>query len=359
MIADPLTLRCGLRIANRVWLAPMTNRQSHDDGSLSDDELHWLERRAAGGFGAIETCASHVALDGKGWPGELGVFGDELLPGLRRLASAIAAKGATGIVQIFHGGYRAPSALTGQAPWGPSPFEAPGLEPNRGATEEDIERVIAAFARAAARSHAAGFAGVELHGAHGYLLCQFLSARMNQRADRWGGSLEGRARLVREATRAVRAAVPAGFAVGVRLSPEDRGNAVGLDLDESTQVARWLADDGADFVHLSLWDAAANTRKRPDEHPIPLFRATLPRDVAIVAAGGVWTREQADAVLARGADAVALGLAGIANPEWPARATDPAWVPRRPPLTIAELRGLGLNATFAEGMRNWKGFVAG
>jgi 2,4-dienoyl-CoA reductase-like NADH-dependent reductase (Old Yellow Enzyme family) len=80
--------------------------------------------------------------------------------------------------------------------------------------------------------------------------------------------------------------------------------------------------------------------------------------VALVAAGGIWSRQQAEAVLDRGADAVALGLAGIANPEWPARTREVGWEPRRPPLTIAELRGLGLNETFAEAMRNWKGFVA-
>jgi 2,4-dienoyl-CoA reductase-like NADH-dependent reductase (Old Yellow Enzyme family) len=358
MIFEPLFLRCGLRTRNRIWLAPMTNRQSHDDGSLSDDELGWLERRAKGGFGVIETCASHISRDGQGWPGELAVFGDDLLPGLHRLSSAIASHGAAGIVQIFHGGLRSPSSLTGQPPWSASAYEAPGVERARAATEADIARVIDDFAAAAARAHAAGFAGVELHGAHGYLLGQFLSATINVRTDRWGGSIEGRARLVREATRAVRRAVPPSFAVGVRLSPEDRGNAVGLDLDESIQVARWLSDDGVDFIHLSLWDGTKNTRKRPEEHPVLLFRAALPPEVAIVAAGGVWTRQDAEVLIARGASAVALGLAGIANPDWAERVTDPSWQPRRPPLTLAELRERGLNETFAGLMRNWKGFVA-
>jgi 2,4-dienoyl-CoA reductase-like NADH-dependent reductase (Old Yellow Enzyme family) len=86
MLFDPLVFRCGLRTRNRAWLAPMTNGQSHDDGSLGDDELRWIERRAEGGFGVIETCAAHVSLDGQGWPGELGVYADGLLPGLGRLA---------------------------------------------------------------------------------------------------------------------------------------------------------------------------------------------------------------------------------------------------------------------------------
>ena len=154
-------------------------------------------------------------------------------------------------------------------------------------------RVIAQFRDAAVRAHTAGFAGVELHGAHGYVLGQFLGA-MNIRGDRWGGSLENRARLVREATRTVRGAVPASFLLGVRLSPEDYGNARGLDLDESLQVARWLAADGVDFLHVSLWDAQRNTKKRPDAHPVTLFREALPADVALVAAGGVWTRQEAE-----------------------------------------------------------------
>jgi 2,4-dienoyl-CoA reductase-like NADH-dependent reductase (Old Yellow Enzyme family) len=314
--------------------------------------------RSREGFGVIETCAAHVALDGQGWPGELGIYDDRLLPGLTRLATAIREDGALGLVQIFHGGVRAPSSLTGTQPWSASEFEAPGAERPRAATEADIERVIGQFRAAAGRAHAAGFAGVELHGAHGYLLSQFLSATMNQRTDGWGGSLEGRARLIRETTRAVRSAVPRSFVVGVRLSPEDRLNARGLDLDESLQVARWLAEDGADFIHASLWDWKHNTKKRPDQHALPLFRAALPGDVALVAAGAVWTRSDAEAVLGKGASAVAVGRAAIANPDWASRMADPAWEPRRPPLTHSELGDRGLNPTFASYMRAWKGFVA-
>lgn len=358
MLTDPLVFRNGVRARNRAWLAPMTNQQSHADGTLSDDELRWLEMRMRGGFGVVETCASHVALEGQGWPGELGVYDDRLLPGLQRLASALARHEAIGLVQIFHGGVRSPSSLTGKQPWSASEFEAKGAERPRAATEEDILRVIEQFRAAAVRAHAAGFQGVELHGAHGYLLSQFLSATMNTRADRWGGSLEGRARLVREVTRAVRAAVPERFVVGVRLSPEDYGNARGLDLDESLQVARWLCEDGADFIHVSLWDARKTSQKRPEEHPVKAFRAVLPREVALVAAGGVWTRADAEALLELGASAVAVGRAAIANADWAARVADPAWEPRRPPLTVDELRERGLSEAFAGYMRNWKGFVA-
>ena len=277
MLSGPMTFRNGVRAKNRVWLAPMTNQQSHDDGSLSDAEHDWLAMRSRSGFGVVETCAAHVGLDGQGWAGELGIYDDALLPGLRRLAGTLAGDGAVGLVQIFHGGVRAPSSLTGKQPWSASSFEAKGAETPRAATEEDILRVIGQFGEAAARAEAAGFAGVELHGAHGYLLCQFLSATMNPREDGWGASLEGRARLIREAMRAARAAVKPGFLVGVRLSPEDFGNARGLDLDESVQVGQWLCEDGADFIHLSLWDSTKNTTKRPEVHAVTLFRGALPR----------------------------------------------------------------------------------
>jgi 2,4-dienoyl-CoA reductase-like NADH-dependent reductase (Old Yellow Enzyme family) len=353
---SPLTFRNGPRARNRVVLAPMTNGQSHTDGSLGDDELRWLAMRADGGFGVIETCAAHVALDGQGWAGELGVFDDRLVPGLTRLASALRERGNdVSLVQIFHGGARADATLTGERPW--SAVELPG-DPNepRAATTADIERVITQFRDAAVRCHRAGFQGIELHGAHGYLLCQFLS-RLNTRTDGWGDDLEGRARLLREVTRAVRAAVPASFVVGVRISPEEWGQAKGIDLDESLTVAKWLCDDGIDFLHLSLWRAEKNTLKRPDEHAVSLFRAAIPSDVRLFACGNVWTRADADALLERGADAIAVGRAAIANPDWARRAADPSWEPRRPPLTPAELRERGLNDTFAGYMRRWKGFV--
>ncbi len=358
MLLEPFVFRNGVRARNRAWLAPMTNMQSASDGTLSEDELHWIERRVHGGFAVIETCASHVALDGQGWPGELGVYDDRLVPGLKRLASAITREGALGLVQLFHGGLRASSALTGEPPWSATAIAVPGADPARAGTEADVERVIAQFRDAAARAHTAGFAGVELHGAHGYLLSQFLSAPWNPRTDGWGGPLEGRARLIRETMRAVRKAVPAGFVVGVRLSPEDMGNVKGLDLDESLQVATWLCDDGADFIHVSLWDATRNTRKRPNEHPVPLFRAALPSDVPLVAAGAVWTRADAEALLDKGATAVAVGRAAIANPDWASQVGETSFQPRRPPLTIAELTDRGLNPAFAAYMRNWKGFVA-
>jgi 2,4-dienoyl-CoA reductase-like NADH-dependent reductase (Old Yellow Enzyme family) len=327
----------------------MTNGQSQPDGQLGEDEYRWLARRADGGYGMIETCAAYVALDGKAWAGELGVDRDDDLPGLRRLATRIKQGGAAAIVQLFHGGVRAASALTGTQVWSASVFHEDGhaFETPRAATDDDIARVIEQFAAAAARCEAAGFDGVELHGAHGYLLGQFLSRTMNPRP------FEERAGFVRRVMQAVRARVSPRFCVGVRLSPEDRGGAKGLDLDESLQVSRWLCDDGADFIHASLWDVSKPTHKRPDEHPIPLVRAAVPADVAVIVAGAIWTHAEAEAALAKGADVVAIGRAAILNPDWPRTGGE-----KRPPATRAELAAVNVSPTFATYLTRWKNFVA-
>jgi 2,4-dienoyl-CoA reductase-like NADH-dependent reductase (Old Yellow Enzyme family) len=348
VLFQPLTLRCGLVLANRIALAPMTNGQSLPDGRLGEDEYNWIARRADGGYGMIETCAAYVALDGKAWAGELGVDRDDDLPGLTRLAARIKQGGAAAIVQLFHGGVRAASKLTGTQVWSASVFheDGPAFETPRAATDDDIARVIEQFAAAAARCEAAGFDGVELHGAHGYLLCQFLSRTMNPRP--W----QERAGFVRRVMQAVRARVSPTFCVGVRLSLEDRGSANGLDLDESLQVARWLADDGADFIHASLWDASKPTLKRPAEHPIPLVRAAVPAEVAVIVAGALWTHADAQAALARGADGVAIGRAAILNPDWPR--TDGV---RRTPATRDYLGSVAVSPVFQDYLTRWHDFV--
>lgn len=361
MLFQPLTLKCGLTIPNRIALAPMTNQQSLDDGLLGDDELHWLARRADGGFGLVETCAAYVGLDGKAWEGELGVDRDECVPGLTRLATRIKQPGSVAMVQLFHGGVRAAQKLTGQQVWSASTWheDAPTFETPRPATGDDIARVVRQFADAAVRCEKAGFQGVELHGAHGYLLCQFLSRTMNPRTDGWGGDLAGRARLIREVMRACRAKVGKGFAVGARLSLEDWGSAKGLDLDESIQVAKWLVEDGADFIHISLWNWEKTTAKRPDEHPIAVARAALPAEIPVIAAGSMWSRADAEAAMAKGADMIALGRAAILNPDWANQAREAGWEPKRPPITQAELIERAVSPKFAGYLTRWKNLVVG
>jgi 2,4-dienoyl-CoA reductase-like NADH-dependent reductase (Old Yellow Enzyme family) len=352
----PYTFRCGATAHNRITLAPLTNLQSHDDGQCSQEELRWLERRARGGFAIVMTCAAYVSATGKGFAGQLGCCSDDHLPGLEALARAINRHGALSMVQLFHGGARAPRAVTGVQPISASAWEETSsqLDSPRAATTAEIEQVIEDFCTAAHRVHRAGFRGVEIHGAHGYLPCQFLSWLRNTRADGWGGSLAGRARLLRTITARIRAEIPPPFIVGVRLSPEDMPAIVGLDLDESIQVAQWLAEDGIDFVDLSLWDYRRPTKKRPTEFALPLFREALPREVAVLAAGAIWTPEDAAAVLGQGADFVALGRAAILNPDWPKLARDPHFEPQRGPFTPAQLNEIDVSPKFVDYLRRFQ-----
>ncbi len=357
MLLEPFTLRCGLTLPNRIALAALTNGQSHPDGTLGDDELKFLVRRAMGGFGLVCTCAAYVGLDGKAWTGELGLDRDADLPGLTKLATEIKQHGATAFAQVFHGGGRADPSLSGESTWSATAWTdpKPGFVIPREGTTDDIARAIASFVAAAVRVQRAGFDGVELHGAHGYLLSQFLSRTTNARGDGWGGDLVGRARLIREVMQRVRAACGPAFAVGVRLSFEDFGNAKGQDLDDNLQVARWLVDDGADFIHASLWDHTKPSVKRPERHVLTELRAALPKDVAILTAGKIWTHAEAEAVLALGADVVALGRSGILNPDWP-RLPDEAI--RRPPMTRYDLAERRVSKVFQDYLTNWKNFVA-
>jgi 2,4-dienoyl-CoA reductase-like NADH-dependent reductase (Old Yellow Enzyme family) len=349
-------------LRNRLALAPLTNTQSGDDGVLHDDEARWLLRRARGGFGLTATCAAYVTSSGKAFDGELGVSNDAQESAVRPWAASLSSTGTCAVVQFVHGGMRAPRRLTGLqpvAPWGGyvedgnRDFEVP-----RTMSGDEVAAVADAFVDAAVRCHRAGFGGVELHGAHGYLLSEFLSATMNPRDDGWGGDLAGRARLLRDVTRRVRAACGPSFVVGARLSPEDRGNARGLDLDETVQVARWLAEDGVDFVHLSLWDAAKNTVKRPDVHAARLFRDALPADVAVVAAGGVWTLDDALRLHDHGADVVAVGRAAIVDPEWPRHVVEQGREPVRGPRTVEQYADVDVSARFAQYLRRFPGMVA-
>ena len=356
----PFTLpRTGRVLRNRTVLAAMTNMQSAADGTLSDGEIGWLLRRAEGGFGVVTTAATHVHPSGQSWAGELGVWGDHHLPGLTRLAGGLRARGAVGLAQVFHGGMRAPRSLTGQQPVSAS--ENPGrdgAEGSRPLSDPEIRALVDAFGEAAARCERAGFDGVEVHGAHGYLICQFLGTQTNRRDDRWGGGLDGRARLLFEVVRAIRARTGPGFLVWVRISPQI--HAMGVSLADSLALAPRIAAAGVDALHISCWDAFAGA---PDEPADPRtltrrFRAVLPGGFPLVSTGGVWTADDAAFVLGEGADLVGVARAGIGHPDWPLRLAAGGPDPARPPFTPAHLRAAGLSAGFVDYMRRWSGFVA-
>ena len=354
--------RSGKTTMNRIALAPMTNLQSNIDGTISEAEYNWLIRRAKEGFGIIFTCASHVSADGQGWKGELGIFDDKHIQGLTRLAQGIHKYGSLAIVQIFHGGARSPEKVTGKQPWSASAQSISGSERTievREANEGDINNVIEAFTAAAVRAQNAGFDGVELHAAHGYLLHQFLSTFTNHRKDKWGGSFENRIRILLTILTIIRSVVPSEFMVGVRLSPEDMPAFKGIDFDESLQLAEILAAEGADFIDVSPWD----TFKKPDKYPdgketiIEYFRDRLNIETPIITAGKIWTGTDAERVIDLGADIIALGRSAVGIPDWPSKAFEKDFQPQRPPYSVKHLKEADLSEPFIEYMRRWPDFV--
>jgi len=344
----------GPAVKNRFMLAPLTNWQSHADGTLSDDEFRWLVKRAEGGFGLTMTCAAHVQAVGQGFPGQLGVFGDRHLPGLTRLAEAIKAENSLAVVQLHHAGNRSPKELVGQ-PVCPSDDPETGA---RGLSAGEVEQLIEDFVAAAVRAERAGFDGVELHGAHGYVLAQFLSPEVNKREDRYGGSPENRARIVNQIIEGVRARTRSDFNVGLRLSPER----FGLQLLEIQELARQvLAEGRIDYLDMSLWDYA----KEPAEadlkgRSLMSFFTELPRgEVRLGCAGKIMTGGDVRACLAGGMDFVVIGRAAILHHDFPRRYAGHAdFEPVARPVTEAYLRNEGLGPKFVEYMKSWPGFVA-
>jgi len=346
-------LPCGVVLPGRTALAPMTNRQSHANGVLSDPELEWLVRRARGGFSLVSTCAAFVCEEGKAWKGQLGIAHEDHVPGLTRLGTALGELNTVSIVQLHHGGKRA-SLAPGLRLSAMDDAEAS----TRGATLEDLDRVVECFSDAAVRAERAGLSGVEVHGANGYLFTQFLSPVENQRQDDYGGNLENRARLLLRVVRAIRSRVGAGFAVGVRLSPVDVRTRWGLTLDDTCQVVLALAADGIDFLHLSLADAAGSPPFEDEQRPVAsVIRGVLPRSIPLLAAGGIWSGMEAAQAMGAGVDVVAVGTAAIPEPDWPRLAAQESWTPASPPWTPAGLERVSVSPDFVEYLRLFPGLV--
>ena len=354
-LVTPLPLKSGATLKNRFVLAPLTNTQSNDDGTLSDDEFRWLTMRAQGGFALTMTCASHVQAQGRGFRGQLGNFSESHLPGLTRLATAIKAAASLAVTQLHHAGMRSPPGLIGGAPLCPSDDTETGA---RAMTLQEVLQVREDFIEAAARAQRAGFDGAEIHGAHGYLLCQFLSAETNRREDQYGGSLENRARLLFEVVDGVRERCGPGFVLGVRLSPER----FGMRLPEVREVAQRLMHGGRiDFLDLSLWDIF----KEPEYEAcrgrslLSWFTDLDRGEVRLGAAGKIMSGPDALACLEAGADFAVIGRAAVLHHDFPLKVeADPGFHAVATPVTEEYLHGEGLGPALVEYMRRWKGFVA-
>ena len=337
---NPLMLRCGTILPNRFAMAPLTNTQSNLDGTLSEDEFNWLTTRA-GKFRLISTCATYISEEGKAWKGQLGISNDNHLLGLTKLASVIKSSGSLVIVQLHHAGAKADCA--------PRKISSSASENINEATKEDIERIKNDFVQAALRAEKAGFSGVEIHGANGYIFTQFLSPVLNKRSDEYGGSIENRARFLRETLQAVRKAVQKSFMVNVRISPVDTFNRLGLILEDSKKVTHWLAEDGADVIHLSLRNASGPSPF--EDSTVPVVTAiceVVPKEVKIASAGGVWTRDDATKTNQAGADIIMLGKASIIHPNWVELSKKPDFKPYLPPWDIKSLQQVQVGKNFID-----------
>ena len=312
-LLSPLTFPRGPSINNRFMLAPLTNPQSFEDGKLSEEEFKWLTMRAEGGFGLTMTCAAYVQANGKGFPGQLGVFSDEHLEGLTRLSSKIKSNGSVAICQLHHAGMRSPTELIGQVPVCPSDNEKFNA---RALTTKEVEELRDDFIKAAVRSESAGFDGVEIHGAHGYMIAQFLSPGINQRKDKYGQSLNNRCRLLNEIIDGIRIECNKNFMVGVRLSPER----FDMKLGEVIIIAQNLMNSGLiDFLDMSLWDVF----KEPEEEEykgkslLSYFTELERGSTRLGAAGSIRSAADAERVISQGVDWIMLGRAAILQHNFP------------------------------------------
>jgi 2,4-dienoyl-CoA reductase-like NADH-dependent reductase (Old Yellow Enzyme family) len=346
---DHLTLKSGATLKNRFLLSPLTNLQSHPDGVLSDDEYRWLTKRAEGGFALTMTCAASVQESGVGFPGQLGFHDDKHLQGITRLANTIKQHGSHAVAQLHHGGLR--SLNNPKAPSADEKLKAQAM------TLDEVRESRDHFISAAQRAERARFDGVELHGAHGYLICSFLSPELNRRDDAYGGSPENRARFLFELVDGVRAATKPGFSLGVRLSPERWG----IVLPEIRDVAQRLMREGkVDYIDMSLWDVFKEpTDEAYQGRTLASYFTELDRgDVRLGAAGKIMSAADCRAVLDMGFDFPLLGRAAILHHDFPKRAAaDSNFTAIATPVSEQYLADEGLGPTFVNYMRSWKGFV--
>ena len=351
---ESLDFSCGAIMKNRFMLAPLTNTQSQEDGTLGDDEYNWLVMRAKGGFGLTMTCASHVQTNGRGFPGQLGIYDDEQITGHTRLATAIKAEGSLAVIQIFHAGIRSPKELVPGGPVAPSNHEKSG---SRALSLDEVYELRDSFINAAIRAQQSGYDGVELHGAHGYILCQFLSSKYNFRNDEYGGSLENRARLTFEIIKGIREACGPQFLLGLRLSPER----FGMELGEIKTICKQLIkEEKLDFLDISLWDCFKEPEDKAYKGKTLLehFTSIDYGQVRLTVAGKIYSAAEAKKVMDAGVDFVTIGRAAILHHDFPKQVqANPEFESVKIPVSRDYLSKEGLGEQFLKYMGNWPGFM--
>ena len=310
-------------LKNRIVMPPMEARLNGPDGSITRRMIRYYAERAKGGTGLIIIQNTHI--DGKASrsaASQGGIHHDHIIAGLNELAEAIQNYGTAAVIQIGHGGRQCAPGAAPMPPVAPSAVPFSGGAMPRELTLAEIEELQDAFVEAARRAKQSGFDGVEVHGAHGYLLCQFLSPDSNRRTDKYGGSFENRARFPLEIVRKVREQVGNDFIVGYRMSADEYVPG-GLTLEETGKFAKMIEAEGIDYIHVSAGTYESLIHMVP---PMYIERAHLVHlaeaikklvKVPIITVGALDV-ETAEAAIGEGkADMAALGRALIADPEIP------------------------------------------
>ncbi len=315
-----------LTLRNRIVMPPMCSGQATPEGFVTPAIVEYHRRRAAAGCSLIIVEHTFVHERGRHSDGQMGVHNDSTIEGLGRLASAIRAEGAAACLQLAHAGSRASRRVLGAAPLGPSPVRHP-YEPDGDIPDEitvhQIDEVTAAFGEAAGRAVAAGFDAVEIDAAHGYLLSQFLSPLTNCRSDDYGGVLEQRARIHREALGRVRRRVGPHFPVFVRLGADDETPG-GLGIEEGASVAACLAENGVNLLDVSGGLQGSRGANKGPAYFLPYAEAIRARvSVPVLVTGGISDAALADEIVReQWADLVGIGRAMLNDADWARKAID-------------------------------------
>ncbi len=240
----------GMKLANRFVRSATWEGMAADDGACTPKLIDLMAELAKGGVGLIISSHAYVSPEGQAGPWQVGVYDDKLIPGLEAMATAIHENGGKIVIQLAHAGYFANAKLTGQTPIAPSNAEGFAKGPRQEMTADEIQGVVKAYGAAAKRAQTAGFDGVQIHGAHGYLLSQFLSPAFNQRKDEYGGDIRNRTRALIEVLREIRQVVGKDYPVLVKMNCQDFIEN-GLQPEDSLQAGKMLVENGIDAIELS------------------------------------------------------------------------------------------------------------
>ncbi len=319
----------GKTLKNRTVVAPMVMNLCNIDGTCTERFTAYHEEKAKGGFGMIITEDFAVMPNGKGFMRVPGLWDDSQIEGFKAFTERIHAYGSVIIAQVYHCGRQTVPAICGGTPWAPSADPCPLMwnVPHE-MTIDEIHQVVEAFGETARRAEEAGFDGIELHGAHGYLLAEFLSPYSNQRTDEYGGSLENRLRFPEEVIRAVRAKVSDGFIVGYRISGDEHVTG-GRTIEDTKTIVPYLEAAGIDYVHVTAGCYGATNALCPSHYTRHGWIADDAKevkqvtDLPVISVGRYNDMRIADQVLRCGkADLIAFGRASLADPAAPNKAKE-------------------------------------